>query len=342
MLTSNVVTAALTPYDPPIWLRSAHIQTVSSSLLRKVEGVEYFRERIETPDDDFIDLDWMRASEPNIGPRRVIVVSHGLEGNSDRTYVRGMARAFARRGWDVCAWNYRGCSGEPNRRFYSYHSGATDDLEFVIRHILSEDRYDMVGLVGFSLGGNLTLKYLGERGDQVDERISFGTAFSVPCDLASSSERMARPENYVYMKRFFRSLAEKARLKSEMYPGRIDPEVVLRMRTFREFDEYYTAPAHGFSSAVDYWKRASSSPFLEEIRKPTLLVNSYDDPFLSAECFPHDSSQANPHFHLLTPKHGGHVGFMASNAEGEYWSEKAAVQFADHVLNSGPGARQAA
>lgn len=318
------------------------MQTVSSTLLRRVDGVAYERERIETPDDDFLDLDWMVTPMQDRGPRRLVLISHGLEGNSNRAYVRGMARAFARRGWDVCAWNYRGCSGEPNRRFYSYHSGATEDLEVVIRHILAKNIYDVVGLVGFSLGGNLTLKYLGERGDQVDERIAFGTAFSVPCDLTSSSEKMARPENYMYMKRFFRSLAEKARLKEEMYPGRIDPALVLKMRTFREFDEYYTAPAHGFSSAADYWKRASSKPFLGGIRTLALLVNSYDDPFLTAECFPQETAEANPRFHLLSPRCGGHVGFMAINREGEFWSETVAIEFAEQILYGTSGARQAA
>ncbi len=318
------------------------MQTVSSTLFRRVDGVEYKRERIETPDDDFLDLDWTVTQSPDNGPRRVIVISHGLEGNSDRAYVRGMARAFARRGWDVCAWNFRGCSGEPNRRFYSYHSGATEDLECVIRHILSGGKYDAVGLVGFSLGGNLTLKYLGERGDQVDGRITYGVAFSVPCDLVSSSETMARPENYVYMKRFFRSLAEKARLKAQMFPGRIDPIVVARMRSFREFDDYYTAPAHGFSSAADYWKRTSCKQFLRDIRTPALLVNSYDDPFLSAECFPHDCAKANPRFHLMTPSRGGHVGFMALNRVGEYWSETIATGFADHVIGGESIERRAA
>ena len=318
------------------------MQTVSSSLFRRVDGVEYERERIETPDDDFLDIDWMTTPMPDDGLRRAVVVSHGLEGDSDRAYVRGMVRAFTRRGWDVCAWNYRGCSGEPNRRFYSYHSGATDDLELVIRHVLSQDKYDVIGLVGFSLGGNLTLKYLGERGDQVDERIAFGVTFSVPCDLASSAERMARPENYVYMKRFFRSLADKARLKEQMFPGRIDPDIVAKMRTFQEFDEYYTAPAHGFSSAADYWKRASSKPFLEEIRQPALLVNAHDDPFLSDECFPQESMEANPHFHLVAPRYGGHVGFMTLNREGEYWSETVALQFAEQALRGETGTRQAA
>ena len=334
--------ASIPPYKPSRLLRSAHVQTVSSSLFRRVDGVEYERERIETPDDDFLDLDWIQTPTPDSGPRRVVVVSHGFEGDSDRSYVRGMARAFTRRGWDVCAWNFRGCSGEPNRRFYSYHSGKTEDLEFVIRHILSGDSYDVVGLVGFSLGGNMMLKYLGERGSEVDDRIAYGVAFSVPCDLSSSSEKMARPENYVYMKRFFRSLAEKARLKADMYPGRIDPDVIAKMRTFKEFDEYYTAPAHGFSSAADYWKRASSKPFLQDIQTPALLVNAHDDPFLSAECFPQEDAESNPNFHLIAPQYGGHVGFMALNRVGEYWSETVAARFAEQVLRGESGARQAA
>ena len=336
------MTASLPLYKPPRLLRSAHVQTVSSSLFRRVDGVEYDRERIETPDDDFLDLDWVQTPTPDSGPQRVVVITHGLEGDSGRSYVRGMARAFTRRGWDVCAWNLRGCSGEPNRRFYSYHSGQTEDLEVVTRHIFSLDVYAVVGLVGFSMGGNLTLKYLGERGGEVDDRIAYGVAFSAPCDLTTSSEKMARPENTIYMKRFFRSLAEKVRLKADMYPGRIDPDVVAKMRTFKEFDEYYTAPAHGFSTAADYWKRASSKPVLRDIRTPTLLVSAHDDPFLSVECFPQEDAEANPHFHLMAPQYGGHVGFMALNREGEYWSETVAALFAEQVLRGDSATRQAA
>ena len=157
----------LPPYRPPVWLRSGHLQTVLPSLFRRVDGVAYRRERLELDDGDFLDLDWT-------GPEsdRVAVVAHGLEGSTDRAYVRGMARELARRGWRVCAWNLRGCSGEPNRLLRAYHSGATEDLDAVVAHVLRD--HAAVAVVGFSLGGNLTLRWLGEQGRAVDARVVAG------------------------------------------------------------------------------------------------------------------------------------------------------------------------
>jgi len=333
------MTEHLPRYRPPRWLRSGHLQTVLPSLFRTVGGVAYRRERIDTPDGDFLDLDWSEASGG--GASRLVVVSHGLEGSSDRAYVRGMARAFNRIGWDALAWNLRGCSGEPNRLLRSYHSGATEDLDAVVRHALSRG-YAAVGLVGFSLGGNLTLKYLGERGDAADARVVGGVAFSVPCDLAASAARLARPENLAYMRRFMLSLLPKLEAKRARFPGRLPDVDVSKIRTFAEFDGAYTAPAHGFASAEDYWRRASSRSFLPGIRRPTLLVNALDDPFLAPACFPEAEARANPHFHLLTPRWGGHVGFMHDRLDGTYWSEQVATAFLEEVARGASGARRAA
>jgi predicted alpha/beta-fold hydrolase len=307
-----------------------------------VPDVQYRRERIDTPDDDFLDLDWSAAARLDGGPRRVVVLSHGLEGSTARPYVRGMARAFNRIGWDALAWNYRGCSGEPNRRFRTYHSGATDDLDLVVRHALDRYHYEAVALVGFSLGGNLTLKYLGERGHEAEERIVGAAAFSVPCDLAASAEHMTRPEAYPYMRRFMNSLDAKVREKRTRYPGRLPDADVLKMRSFREFDAYYTAPVHGFADAEDYWRRASSLPFLRNLCVPTLLANAQDDPFLAPECFPHEAAEANPSFHFLAPEWGGHVGFMLNGLDGEYWSETVATTFIARALREKSAARKAA
>jgi predicted alpha/beta-fold hydrolase len=335
------VTEQLPRYRPPRWLRSGHLQTVLPSLFRRVEGVAYRRERIETPDGDFLDLDWAPAEEAGGGPRRLAVLSHGLEGSSDRAYVRGMARAFLAAGWDVLAWNYRGCSGEPNRRFRSYHSGVTEDLDVVLRHALACE-YEAVGLVGFSLGGNLSLKYLGERGAEADERIVGAVAFSVPCDLASSAVKLARPENVAYMRRFMRSLAGKLDEKRRRFPGRLPAADVGKMRTFAEFDGYYTAPAHGYASAEDYWRSVGAGRFLRGIRRPALLVNAQDDPFLTPACFPFEAAAENPFFHLLAPPWGGHVGFMLDRIDGEYWSERVATVFLEAVVRGAASSRRAA
>ena len=307
-------------YVPPPGFANPHLQTIWAGRLRRVPGPDYERERIATPDGDFLDLDWSRT-----GVERVAVVSHGLEGSTSRAYVRGMAQALNRHGWDALAWNLRGCSGEPNHNLRLYHSGATDDLDAVVQHALG--RYDTVALVGFSLGGNMTLKYLGEQG--ADTPVAAAVALSVPVDLAASSVALARWENAVYMHYFLRSLRGKVRAKAAQFPDDIDATGLRSIRDFQGFDDRYTAPLHGFEDAADYWARSSSRPFLSSIRTPTLLVNAADDPFLASDCYPTDEARASDHVWLEVPDHGGHVGFVARG--GTYWSEARAAAFLNEV-----------
>ncbi len=317
----------LPPYRPPLALRSGHLQTVLPTLFRRVDGVTYRRERLELSDGDFLDLDWTGRPEG----ARVAVVAHGLEGSSDRAYVRGMARELDRRGWTVCAWNLRGCSGEPNRLLRTYHSGATDDLGAVVDHVLAGGAPE-VAVVGFSMGGNLTLKWLGEQGEAVDPRVVAGAGVSVPVDLASSSETMEAWSRRIYMLRFMRSLSGKVAEKAGRFPDAPGLESVRRARTFRDFDGAFTAPVHGFASADDYWARASALPFLPSVRVPTLLVNALDDPFLGASCYPREAARANPALTLLTPAHGGHVGFVRRG--GTFWSEEVVGRFLDAAVGA--------
>jgi hypothetical protein len=309
-------------YRPPFLLHNGHLQTIVPTLFRRVEGVVYTRMRVATPDGDFLDLD-----TSSVGADRVVVVAHGLEGSSNRPYVLGMVKAFNRAGWDAIAWNFRGCGGEPNRRLRSYHSGASEDLEAVLNRVSSTGRYGCVGLVGFSMGGNIVLKYLGERGERVDSRIRAAAAFSVPCDLGTAALEMGRKVNALYMKRFLRMLHEKIRAKMELFPGRIDDHGYERIRTFREFDERYTAPLCGFESAEDYWARASSKPFLSAIRVPSLLVNALDDPFLPPSCYPLAEAASSRFLFLETPQTGGHVGFVSFPNHAAFWAETRAVEF---------------
>lgn len=313
---------AVPPYRAPLGFAGGHRQSVLPTLFRRVDGVAYRRERLELPDGDFVDLDWLGAP----ASARVAVVSHGLEGSSGRAYVRGMARALHARGWAVCAWNYRGCSGEPNRLLRAYHSGATEDLTAVVDHVLSQ-RAQSVGLVGFSLGGNLTLRWLGEAGASVDPCVVGAACFSVPVDLAGSSAVMERPSRAIYMRRFLRTLGAKVAEKATRFDDAPEPAPFARMRSFAEFDGAFTAPVHGFESAADYWARASALPVLTHIRVPTLLANALDDPFLSPTCYPHAEADANPWLTLVTPRHGGHVGFVARG--GTFWSERAAGLWLD-------------
>jgi predicted alpha/beta-fold hydrolase len=309
-------------YRAPGLLNNGHLLTIYPTLLRRVDDPYTERESIATPDGDVLTIDYSRS-----GSHRVVVLTHGLEGDSGRQYMTGMAQAFRRRGWDVAAWNCRGCGGEMNRLPRFYHSGATEDLRAVVRHLLEQRGYASLALVGFSLGGNMTLKYLGEEGEEIDERISGAVAFSVPCDLEASADRLALPVNRIYMHRFLRSLRDKIERKREKMPEAL-PNVDFRtIRTFHDFDEHYTAPLHGFLGARDYWNRCSSRQFVERISVPTLLVNALDDPFLSPECMPVEEAARSPWLSLERPRSGGHVGFVRFDRMGEYWSDARAVAF---------------
>lgn len=306
-------------YHAPTGLRGGHLGTIFPTLFRKIPTLNYERERLELEDGDFLDLDWVKTDS-----KRVTIIAHGLEGDSQAKYVRGMAQAAVKRGYDALAWNCRGCSGEPNRLLRSYHSGISEDLESVVKHVLTL-AYEEISLVGFSLGGNITLKYLGEQNGKIDPRVKNAVAFSVPCDLTSSSLRLGERQNMIYMRRFMDGLKSKVRIKDQQFPGKVDLSGLDQMETFAQFDERYTAAFNGFSGALDYWEKASSRPFLADIQVPTLLVSALNDPFLAPECFPYEIAKGSDHFHLETPKKGGHVGF-ASRSE-EYWSELRTFEF---------------
>ena len=311
-------------YQSPFYLFNGHLQTIVPSLWRTVEGVAYQRERLELPDGDFLNLDW--SCLPAYRPTgSLVVVSHGLEGDASRPYMLGMVRALNRAGFDALAWNYRSCGGEMNRLLRSYHLGDTDDLDVVLRHALATGRYRRVYLVGFSAGGNVTLKYLGENAARVPAEVERAAVFSVPTDLQASSEHIGRPQNQVYMRRFLKSLRQKIRAKAALLPGQVDVEGLDALRNFPQFDDKYTAPMHGFDSAEAYYRHASAGRYLSGIRVPTLLVNALNDPFLPATCYPSEAAAHSPFVFLETPPDGGHVGFAESN--GGYYSERRAVEF---------------
>jgi hypothetical protein len=308
-------------YIPPFFLTNGHAQTIFT-VFRQVTGVHYQRERIATPDDDFLDLDWAR-----IGSKKIAILSHGLEGNTQRAYILGMVKALHKRGWDTLAWNYRGCSGESNRQPFFYHSGATYDLHTVVTHVIAQNIYTDVVLMGFSLGGNLTLKYLGEQVYDISPLIKKAIAFSAPCDLKSGAIKMARPENRIYMVMFLRNLHEKIKAKMQVMPGRVNDDGYDRIKNFKDFDDRYVAPLHGFKDAEDYWAKASSRQFIPNIRIPTLLVNAQNDPMLGELAFPYNEAEANPYFFFEAPASGGHVSFITLNNNGEFWSETRAMDF---------------
>jgi predicted alpha/beta-fold hydrolase len=261
------------------------------------------------------------------GADKAAVVLHGLEGNSRRPYIVCMAAVFLKAGWDVFALNCRGCGGEPNRLPVFYHQGSTGDLHTILEFIQAEYPHEELALVGFSLGGNLLLKYLGDGVFPVSERIVKAAAISVPCDLLSCSEKLAAPSNMLYMRYFLRSLEKKVKEKKRMYPDLIDDNGFDGIRTFMEFDDRYTAPLHGFHDALDYYRQCGCGRFLEGIEKPVLLINALDDPFLSEKCYPFEIADKSESLHLETPRWGGHSGFVSFDNEGLYWHERRVIEF---------------
>ena len=302
---------------------SGHVQTLFPPFLRPMPEVSYQRERLETSDGDFVDLDWSRGKES----KGLVFVLHGLEGHSRRKYVLGMVRAARLHGLDAVAMNFRGCSGEPNRKAAMYHSGWTLDLHESLLMIASRNSYPRVHLVGFSLGGNVVLKYLGENPAVIPDIVSRAVAISVPCDLEDSALALARPQCALYTRYLLDQLRKKIIEKGRLFPGTIDVSGVDKLRTFRQFDDRYTAPLHGFRDALDYWRRSSSRQFLPGIDRPACIVNAVNDPFLGPQCYPKREVRANANLTLLTPATGGHVGFVGSGQGGMYWSEWMTMRF---------------
>ncbi|MFO8099386.1 MAG: alpha/beta fold hydrolase [Salinibacter sp.] len=313
-------------YTPPPLLSGGHVQTLVASLIRRVDFDYDHRERIDTPDGDFLDLHWAAPqSRRETEESRVAVLTHGLEGSVNRQYMRGMARALVRRGWRVCAWNLRGCGGAMNRHPTTYHSGKTEDLAAVVQHVRARYEGD-VSLVGFSLGGNLTLKYLGEGGPALADQVRGAVAISVPVDLAAASHQIAHWTNRHYTTYFLRSLREKIQAKATQHPDVVQTDALRHVRTLRDFDDAYTAPLNGFRTADTYYRRASSKPLLADIAVPTLLLNAANDPFLPAPCYPWAIARAHDALVLEVPERGGHVGFVSCRRD-EYWSERRAASF---------------
>ncbi len=306
-------------FRPPSFLADGHLQTILGALLPRRITLPVTRERLELPDGDFVDLDWTRA-----GHGRLAIISHGLEGNSTQKYVRGMAATLHAAKWDVLAWNFRGCSGEPNRLLRAYHSGDTADLAAVIAYATPD--YRRIALVGFSLGGNVTLKYVGEA--PTPPAVVAAAAISVPLDLASSARALdQRAGNRIYLRRFIGPLVAKIEAKALDFPGQVNTDGLRAIRSFQEFDGRFTAPLHGFRDADDYWTRASARQFLPNVRLPTLILNARNDPFLTPDSLPYREAEANPSVFLETPDSGGHVGFLDFAHGMQPWSERRVAAF---------------
>jgi predicted alpha/beta-fold hydrolase len=302
------------------YLANGHLETIVPSAFRKVKDVLYRRQRLELDDGDFLDLDWLANTD--VKNTKLVVISHGLEGSSDRHYSRGMAKYFHTRGWDALAWNCRSCSGEINRLPRFYHHGDTADLHRVITEAFNKG-YDHVALTGFSMGGSFSMKYIGERGTSLDPRIKGAVGFSVPCNLGSSARELDTPSKSFYRNRFLRKLGKKILAKSYLYPDKLSYSGYEKIKTFREFDDRYTASLHGFKDAADFYSQSSCDQYLGKITVPVLIVNAANDPFLPAECFPKEIARDHRYVHLEIPRRGGHVGFSLSGSEENYMERRA-------------------
>ena len=309
-------------YRAPAWLPGGHAQTVWP-LLCKGPLPRLERERWNTPDGDFIDLDWL----PHTPGAPLVVLFHGLEGSSSSPYARSLMRHLDAIGWNGVVPHFRGCSGEPNRQPRAYHSGDADEIDWILERLAARHPGAPRFAAGVSLGGNALLVWLGTRGAMARRHVSAAAAICAPVDLAAAGHNLARGFNRVYTRHFLATLKQSAIAKLRQHPGLFDAAAVLRARTLHEFDNLVTAPLHGFRDTDDYWRRASSKPLLGGIALPTLVLNPRNDPFLPAGHLPR-AADVSPSVCLEQPAEGGHVGFASGPWPGQLsWLPRRLVRF---------------
>ncbi|WP_428852363.1 YheT family hydrolase [Imbroritus primus] len=305
------------PFDDtcaaPWWLPGGHAQTIIPARLMPAPRVHYRRERWDTPDGDFIDLDW--STHACVTDTPLVVLFHGLEGSSASHYARGLTAALAARQWEGVVVHFRGCSGSLNLAPRFYHSGDGDEIDWVLRRLYqthcAATRRPLY-VVGISLGGNALLRFLGERREDA-AFVTAAASVSAPLDLTAGGIALSRGFNMLYTRMFLQTLKTKALAKLKQYPGLFDADAMLKSRDLYAFDNIVTAPLHGYRDTDDYWHRASGKLVLDAITVPTLVLNARNDPFLPAAALPR-SADVSPAVTLSQPAHGGHVGFFARHA----------------------------
>ena len=319
----------------PAWLPGGHLQTIYATAFISTPSVPYRRERIELPDGDFLDFDWVDG-EPQAP---MIVLFHGLEGSSSSSYARSLMHMVKARGWNGVVAHFRGTSGEDNRLPRAYYAGDSEEIERILRHVKSRYSTPPLYAVGVSLGGNALLKWLGEAGDAAPKLVRAAAAVSAPVDLAAAGNALDMGFNQsVYTARFLYTLKAKALRKAAQFPNLLDVEAIRAATTFREFDTLVTARLHGFVDADDYWQKVSSKPWLKFIRVPTLVLNARNDPFLPADALP-GIKEVSDSVMLEQPETGGHVAFPNGPFPGNVrWLPKRLFQFFGDVSDSYPSA----
>jgi predicted alpha/beta-fold hydrolase len=319
--------------QPPWWCHNRHVQTLWGPLVRGGR-LAATRERFQTRDGDFVDLDWAEPRATSGAP--LLLILHGLEGSSRSHYVRGLAGHARARSWNAVALNFRSCSGETNRLARFYHSGETGDLHDVVAALIAREPESRIVMAGVSLGGNVLLKWLGELEHDTPQQIVAAAGISVPFYLAPCARALDRGvERMLYTAAFMRSLKRKVLAKAALHPGFVDVAAALRARTFAEYDRIVTAPLGGFADEVDYWTRASSGPYLARIRRPTLTINALDDPFIPPDSLPPPLA-LGPYVRMEVTTWGSHGGFIDGRwpwAVGS-WAERRAVRFLASALDS--------
>lgn len=309
-------------FRPAWWLPGAHLQTFWPYMFRRNHKLETRRERFDLPDGDFVDLNW--TVRPTTGP--IVIILHGLEGSIQSSYAGGILKAIEARGWRGLFMHFRSCSGESNRHARFYHSGDTHDFAAVVEMIRQREPETLLAAVGYSLGGNVLLKWLGETG--ADCPLVAAAAVSVPFELKFAAERINRGFSRLYQWHFLRSLRQKVYSKIDELPVEVSVSELKKIRSMRIFDDLITAPLHGFEDVDDYYKKASSRPWLRNIARPTLLLQSKDDPFMTPNVVP-EPYELSPSITLeLTPR-GGHVGFVEGVVplRPKYWLDQRVPDF---------------
>lgn len=326
-------------YKAPLLFQNPHISTLYASVLRKIGGVNYKRERLSLSDGDFIDLDWSLApnnfnmanplvSKEELGPN-LVIITHGFLGNSHRQYVKGTVKVFNENGWDALAWNHRGLSGEPNLLEKMTTHGSTFELSEIVEYVIKLKKYKNIALVGWSKGGNITLKYAGEQGDQLPKEVKSAVGISMPTDLYGSVQIMGK--NSFYANRFRDKTYKFLKTRKHL----IDPEKFAefaRYTTLDDFADYYIAPLHGFKNAKDYYVKCSAINYLDKISIPTLILNALNDPILSMTSSPFQFAEKSDIIHLETPRYGGHCAFYSANSDGVYWADRRVFEFVSSKL----------
>lgn len=315
-------------YHPTSFLyKRGHLSTIYSAKIRNPKPPDYKRERLELPDGDFLDLDYLIKSK-----KRAVLLCHGLEGSSRSNYNNTAARYFLEKDYSVFAWNNRSCSGEMNRLPRLYHHGEIRDLDFVVQEVLKYD-FEEVFLLGFSMGAAQIMNYLGTL--PIDKRVKAGMAVSAPIHLKSCSDTLKSGINRIYLENFLIGIKKKLRIKSHQFPDLLDWSNLDKIKSFDEVDEYFTAPMHGYAGAEDYYHRASPAFVRENIQTPLLVLNALNDPFLGKDCFPRKFAQNHEFVFAEIPEYGGHCAFSQKGTFYNYSEEKAYEFFNSRMVSKG-------